>query len=244
MKYISFLLLVLMVGCGGRTDGTASSSAPPASVQPIAYKTYTLNLHDPQDPTGDKWGVITGLTNSSFLSVSFDLSTPIKEIRAAETANLPATPPDGPRQPKTVGGLYPDRPYGQFMFEIFHGLAWEAPACTKDAMAARTSQFKKYPYQTVRLGKVRLDVPTQSSDAFRRDAVLCYATHSGAGWKWHIGPQVFVTDSPGSFGHDGAGHVEFLVNEEGVDQIVIMAGSLGAGFPDMDRITYEAVPYP
>ena len=241
MKYISFLLLVLMVGCGGRTDGTSAAPAPSASAKPIAYKTYTLNLYDPQDPNGDKAGVITNLDNGRFLSVSFDLSTSTKEIRAAETANLPATP-NGPRQPKTVGGLYPDRPYGQFMLEFFEGLAWEAPTCTKDAMAARTAQFVKYPYQTVRLGKIRIDVLSQSSDAFPKGAVLCYAMHGGAGWKWHVGPQVFVTDSPGSFGHDGFGHVEFLVNEEGVDQIAIMAGN--EEFPSLTRITYEAVPYP
>ena len=116
------------------------------------------------------------------------------------------------------------------------------PGCSRETVAERTAKLNTtlYPYQTVRLGKVRLDLTHQRrSPLDSPSATLCFATHGKAGWTWHFEAQNFVIDKPGSFSVDGFSYVELQINEEGVDQLVLMAGG---SISDVTKITDEAVP--
>lgn len=114
--------------------------------------------------------------------------------------------------------------------------------CSRETVARRTAKLNTtlYPYQSVRLGKVRIDLTHQRrSPLDAPGATLCFATHEKTGWTWHFEAQDFVIDKPGSFGVDGFSHVELQTNEEGVDQLVLMAGgTIGT----VTKITYEALP--
>ncbi len=239
MKPFSIAVLALVWGCGGRTDNPPPGPAPSATTPTIGYKPYTLELTGPTFKESEL--IVVALGDLEYTSLSFDLSAQAKEIRAADLSQHPEIPPRNVRN--TLGGLYPDRPYGQVMNENFlTGRIDARPGCSRETMAERTARLNTtlYPYQTVRLGKVRLDLTHQSpSPLVSEKSSLCFATHGKAGWTWHFEPQNFVVDKPGRFRVDGYSHVELQINEEGVDQLVLMSqGSIS----DITKITYEALP--
>jgi hypothetical protein len=227
MKLPFYALFFVLAGCARveETAGTSKdASTPDASEElvPFAgdFPWYSVRFKEDTQ-------IFTRPGTREFNSFSFDLSAKDKVLL------------QGPTQ--TSSTYYPGKSYGQYYNGLFDKMDPLDGACnTKNFPSmTRVLESAKKPFQraTVRYGRLRF-VTAFDIGAFDT-MFLCFATHSDAGWKWHMGRARYtkVNDSDINANIVGNFYADFLVNERDIDQIAFN-GNIEGGIVAFE---YEAI---
>jgi hypothetical protein len=227
MKLPFYALLLVLAGCA-RVEETAGTfkdaSTPDASEElvPFAgdFPWYSVRFKEDTQ-------IFTRPGTRDFNSFSFDLSEKNKVLL------------QGPTQ--TSSTYYPGKTYGQYYNGLFSDVDSFDGACNPknfEYMATvLQADWKPFQRATVRYGRLRF-VTAFNIDSFDT-MILCFSTHSDAGWKWHTGRARYtkVNDSDINANIVGNFYADFLVNERDIDQIAFN-GNIEGGIVAFE---YEAI---